>query len=247
MFSKTSGRWGDLAFVAGRARPAGAAARTLFSLLFRSRSRSNPNRGRKRVERERLDIGRLAPVALSAIAAGRTVLAIFVAGIAARTFALRTLAPFAAFGARLAFLAFLPVLAILAFGALLDFLFGALAFAVELILVASFVLEILAALRTLILETGTTFAQNAEVMVRELQIIFGLDPVTGQLRVARQALVFLEQLRGIAPLAVILTVAVRPSAYILRPLSPATAPAAALTIIDQSPLPSKQKTLSPWP
>jgi len=84
-------------------------------------------------------------------------------------------------------------------------------------------------------------------MVRELQIIFGLNPVAGQLRITRHALIFLEQLRGIAPLAVILAVAVGPSADVLRPLSPATAPATALTIIDQSPLPSKQKTLSPWP
>jgi len=37
-------------------------------------------------------------------------------------------------------------------------------------------------------------------MVRELQIIFGLDAIPRELRVARHALVFLEQLRGIAAL-----------------------------------------------
>jgi hypothetical protein len=243
---KGSGRRSDLAFVARGTRPTRTTAGTLFGFFLGCGSRSDSDCWRKRVEGKCLDTGILAPVTLCAVAV-RPVFAILVAGIAARTIALRALAPFAAFGARLAFLTFLAILTVLALGALLDFLFGALAFAIELVVVATFVLEILAALRALILEAGAAFAQYAEIMVRELQIIFGLDSIAGQLRVARQALVLLEQLRGIAPLAVILTVAVRPSADVLRPLSPATAPAAALTIIDQSPLPSKQKTLSPWP
>ena len=44
-------------------------------------------------------------------------------------------------------------------------------------------------------------------MVRELEIIFGLDAVARELRIARHALVFLEQLGGIAALAVVLAVA----------------------------------------
>ena len=40
-------------------------------------------------------------------------------------------------------------------------------------------------------------------MVRELKIIFGLDTVARQLRVARQVLVLLEKLSGIAALAVV--------------------------------------------
>ena len=72
-------------------------------------------------------------------------------------------------------------------------------------------------------------------MVRKLQIIFGLDPVARELRVARHALVFFEQLGGIAALAIVLAVA-RLSAEVLVPrLSTAAAPAAALTIIDQMP------------
>ncbi len=71
-------------------------------------------------------------------------------------------------------------------------------------------------------------------MVGELKIIFGLDPVACELRVACHALVFLEQLGGVAALAIVLPVS-RLSAEILAPLSPTTAPAAALTIIDQMP------------
>ena len=44
-------------------------------------------------------------------------------------------------------------------------------------------------------------------MVRKLQIIFGLDAVALHLRVARQALIFFEQLGGVAALAIVLAVA----------------------------------------
>jgi hypothetical protein len=71
-------------------------------------------------------------------------------------------------------------------------------------------------------------------MVGELQIIFGLHPVAGELHVARHALIFFEQLRGIAALAVVLPVA-RLSAHALGPLPAAAAPAATLSIIDQMP------------
>ena len=77
-------------------------------------------------------------------------------------------------------------------------------------------------------------------MVRILQIIFGLDAVTPELRVARHALVFFEELRGVATLAIVLAVAVRPAAQILGPLASAAATAATLlSIIDQMLLPSK--------
>jgi hypothetical protein len=69
-------------------------------------------------------------------------------------------------------------------------------------------------------------------MVRELEIIFGLHPVARELGVARHALVFLEQLGGIAALAIVLAVP-RLSAEVLPPLTPTTAPAAALSIVDQ--------------
>ena len=57
--------------------------------------------------------------------------------------------------------------------------------------------------------------------------------VAAELRIARHAFVFLEQLRRIAALPVVLAVAARLSADVLAPLPPAAAPAAALTIADQ--------------
>jgi hypothetical protein len=72
-------------------------------------------------------------------------------------------------------------------------------------------------------------------MVRVLQIIFGLDPVAGELRIARHALVLLEQLGGVAALAIVLAVARLSAEVPSASLSPATAPAAALTIVDQMP------------
>ena len=74
-------------------------------------------------------------------------------------------------------------------------------------------------------------------MVGELQIIFGLNPIAGELHVARHALILFKQLRGIAALAVVLPVARLTATHALGPLPTATAPAAAatLSIIDQMP------------
>jgi hypothetical protein len=73
-------------------------------------------------------------------------------------------------------------------------------------------------------------------MVGVLEIIFGLDPVAGQLGVARQAFIFFVQLGSIPALTIILSVP-RLSAEVLAPLSPTAASAAALTIVDQMPTP----------
>jgi hypothetical protein len=73
-------------------------------------------------------------------------------------------------------------------------------------------------------------------MIRELQVIFGVDPIPLHLRVASESLVFLEQLGGVAARAIVDAVAVILTARItLRALLlPATAATAAgLTIIDQ--------------
>ena len=72
-------------------------------------------------------------------------------------------------------------------------------------------------------------------MVRELQIIFGLDAVARELRVARHALVFFEQLGGVAALAIVLAVARLSAEVPAASLSPTTAPAAALSVVDQMP------------
>ena len=83
-------------------------------------------------------------------------------------------------------------------------------------------------------------------MVCELEVIFGLDPVAGKLGVTRHALVLFEQLRRIAALAIVLSVA-RLSAEIpaTATLPTSTAPAAALTIIDQMPT-SLRSSKSPF-
>jgi hypothetical protein len=46
-------------------------------------------------------------------------------------------------------------------------------------------------------------------MISELEIIFGLNSIPGKLHVARQCLIFLEQLGGVAALAIVLTISVR--------------------------------------
>jgi len=88
-----------------------------------------------------------------------------------------------------------------------------------------------------------------------LQIIFCLDAVARKLRIARHALVFFEQLRGITALAIILAIAGLAAAGIRSSLPTAAAPAAALTIIDQmllpyavvaSPLASVEQAASRW-
>src|SRR3546814_4338976 len=85
------------------------------------------------------------------------------------------------------------------------------------------------------------FIQNAEIMIGELQIIFGGHPVALGLRIARQVLVLFEKLARIAPLARINPVSrVRPLALTAaathRTLPAPTAPiiAAVLPIIDQN-------------
>ena len=70
-------------------------------------------------------------------------------------------------------------------------------------------------------------------MVGELEVIFGLDAVAGELHVARQRLVLFKQLGGIAALAIVLAIAIRTTGHTLGTLSTATATAAALTIVDQ--------------
>jgi hypothetical protein len=71
-------------------------------------------------------------------------------------------------------------------------------------------------------------------MVCELEVIFGLDPISGLLGIARHALVFLEQLGGVSALAIVLAIAAAVIAgHAPGLLSTAAAPTVALTIIDQ--------------
>jgi hypothetical protein len=112
--------------------------------------------------------------------------------------------------------------------------FAALVFAAGLdhfLFILVFVRRIVAALPALLFEPGAILAEDAEIMVRELQIIFALDAIARELRVTRHVLVFLEQLRRIAALAVVLAIA----SEILAPLATTAATAAALSIVDQMP------------
>jgi hypothetical protein len=72
-------------------------------------------------------------------------------------------------------------------------------------------------------------------MVRELQIIFGLHTVSGELRVAGHVLVLFKQLRGIAAAALLAaTAASAASTETSRLLTSTTATAAALAIVHQA-------------
>jgi hypothetical protein len=108
------------------------------------------------------------------------------------------------------------------------------AFAVIIITV---VVDSLAARAALLVELGAAFTEHAEIMIGELQPIFGLHAVASLLRIAREALVFLEQLRRIATLALVTGIApaivARHSLGTLLSTTTATATDAVLTIIDQ--------------
>ena len=88
------------------------------------------------------------------------------------------------------------------------------------------------ALGLLLLVTGAILLEHAEIMIGVLEIIFGLDAIAGELRVARQRLVFLKQLRRVAALAIVRPVA-GVAGHALRALPTAAATTAALSIIDQ--------------
>ena len=87
----------------------------------------------------------------------------------------------------------------------------------------------------LLLEAGAAFGEHAEIMIRELEIIFGHHPVALGLGVPREIAVFLVELDGVAarpivdPVASIGTVGVR-SPHLRAAAATATA---VLPIVDQ--------------
>ena len=107
--------------------------------------------------------------------------------------------------------------------------------AFALTIVVIIVIDVLTSRAALFVEPRATFAEHAEIMVGELEIIFGLNAVTRKLGIARHALVFLEQLRRIATLPIVAGVAAAVTRHSLGTLSTtaATATSAVLTIIDQ--------------
>ena len=103
------------------------------------------------------------------------------------------------------------------------------------ILFATKVVAIVVLARALLFEASAILIQHAKIMIRELEIIFGIDPVTLHLRVSREIPVLLEQLSGIAARTVVETVATVGTARltVTRLLSPTAAPATVLTVVHQ--------------
>jgi len=106
---------------------------------------------------------------------------------------------------------------------------------VELLLRLGIVLPRAVGVRFLI--SRPAFGEHAKIMVGELEIIFGENPVAGLLRIARQRLVFFEQLRSIATRPIVDAIA-EFGASVLRALAILATPAATatglLTIVDQA-------------
>jgi hypothetical protein len=249
-------RRGDVAFIVGRARLAGPALGARGIVLDGIGDGVDPaDRRRQRVERDAFDSGvaRTRSVSVVAACAIGAVAITGRAGIARSAFV--ALRPFGAFGTLGALkpLAGLGTLAItVAIEALVAIrtlgtivvaaivLRTLLVAGLHLVLVALVVVAVIAAGSPLLLEAGAAFAEHAVIMVGVLEIIFGLDAIPAELRVARHALVFFQELRGVASLAIVLTIAVRPAAQILRPLASTAATPATLSIIDQMLLPQSR-------
>src|SRR4030095_15715887 len=68
----------------------------------------------------------------------------------------------------------------------------------QLVLTLILIGIVVATLAALVFKPRAALAQDAEIMVRELKVIFCLDTVAGKLCVARHALVLFEKLRRIA-------------------------------------------------
>jgi hypothetical protein len=99
------------------------------------------------------------------------------------------------------------------------------------LLVALILVRGIVALGALFVEARAILAQHTEIMIGELQVIFGLHAIAGELGVARHVLVFLKQLRRVSALAIVLPIAPE----IRVSLAPAAAAAATLSIVDQMP------------
>jgi hypothetical protein len=209
-----SGRRRDLVPIIRCARLAGTAA-GLGRLFFRI-TIVGTDRGRKNAKRDPLLS--FFVVAAGTVGAGllRAVAAVgSIALLEAVAAAFALIAAWALAGLSLAFVLV---------GSSLDVQF---LFALILVILAGTTLALL------ILEARAAILEHAKIMIGILEIIFGLDPVAGELRIARQALVFFQQLGGVAALAVILAVAAGIASHALRTLSAAATTTAALTIVDQ--------------
>lgn len=125
---------------------------------------------------------------------------------------------------------------------------GLLVDADDLALVAEIVVHVelveivaLATLLALLVGAAALIGEHAEVMVGELQIIFGVDAIARKLRIARHVAVLFQQLRRIAARPAVDTIAAVALALATLTLAitatAATATAAALTIVYQMTVP----------
>jgi len=126
---------------------------------------------------------------------------------------------------------------LLAFVALLAFARAGTLGAVVIILVVAVEIVAIAALAILLLEARPALRKHAEIVIGELEVIFGVDAVTGHLGVARKVLVFLKKLRGVATGAVVDAVAIAlvgiATTLLALTTTAATATVVRLTIVHQ--------------
>jgi len=190
-----------------------------------------------------LTILALSVVALGTILALRAILALALLAVVAAIAVVAAVTIAVAIIVARAIVVLLVVAIALVIAALVALIRDALALAFDardglaiVVIILLVLVERLAVLAARLFEARARLGEHAEIMVRELQIIFGVDAVALHLRVAGERLVFLEQLGGITARTIVDAVAIVLAARItLRALLlPATAATAAgLTIIDQ--------------
>jgi len=123
--------------------------------------------------------------------------------------------------------------------------------AVELVILFRLLRLITALIAVLLLEARAGLAQHPEIVIGELEIIFGVDPIALHLGVARQILVFLQQLRRIAARAIVDAIATTligiASLRALSATAAATTVVVCLTIIHQGDTVLSKPSISPTP
>jgi len=241
MAAGPSGRGCNLVVAFGRLRGSSAPARTRCRLIFRlDRKRCGAigaDRRRKHVQRQAVLVRSVHQRAAVFILVGLVGAALLTEGATIPVTVTVAVTVATTVAAVEALAAIAPALTVLV---------AAVGFGRFHLLLALVLIGIVALTGALVLEAGAVLAENSEIMVSVLEVIFGLDPVAGELGIARQALVFFEQLSGVAALTVVLAVP-RLSTEVLPPLPSAAATAATLSLIDKMPTSLRSNLVTPWP
>ncbi len=108
----------------------------------------------------------------------------------------------------------------------------------EVVTVVELIEVVTLAAHRLVVGTTALIGKNAEIMIRELQIIFRVDPVAGHLGVAGHVLVLFEQLGRVAACAAVdaiaaVTLPLATAAALTLLATTTAATAAVLTVVDQ--------------